>query len=60
MAKKNMEEINVAQIDLSDELPLQEVPKTPTPVIEEHTTRRAPRQLINCLRNESIYLSLVV
>lgn len=43
MAKKNMEEIDVAQIDLSDELPLQEVPMTPAPAMEEHTARRAPR-----------------
>lgn len=54
MAKKNMEEIDVAQIDLSDELPLQEVPMTPAPAMEEHTARRAPRQLINCLRNERV------
>lgn len=43
MAKKNMEEIDIAQIDLSEELPLQEVPMTPASVMEEHTTRRAPR-----------------
>ena len=53
MAKKNMEEINVAQIDLSDELPLKEVPAA-APVVEEQPMRRAPRQLINCLRNERI------
>ena len=48
-----MEEINVAQIDLSDELPLKEVPAA-APVVEEQPMRRAPRQLINCLRNERI------
>ena len=48
-----MEEINVAQIDLSDELPLKEVPAS-APVVDEQPMRRAPRQLINCLRNERI------
>lgn len=52
MAKKNTEEIDIAQIDLSEELPLQEVPKAS--IIEERTVRKASRQLINCLRNERI------
>ena len=54
MAKKNMEEIDVAQIDLSDELPLQEVPVTPSTITEERVEKKAPRQLINCLRNERV------
>lgn len=54
MAKKSTEEIDVAQIDLSEELPLQEVPRTTAPVIEEQVVKKAPRQLINCLRNERI------
>lgn len=54
MAKKNMEEIDVAQIDLSDELPLQEVPVTPSIITEERVEKKAPRQLINCLRNERV------
>lgn len=49
-----MEEIDVNQIDLSDELPLQEVPMSSAPVMEEHITRKEPRQLINCLRNERV------
>lgn len=49
-----MEEIDVNQIDLSDELPLQEVPMSSAPVMEEHITRKESRQLINCLRNERV------
>lgn len=54
MAKKNREEIDVAQIDLSDELPLQEVPATPSIITEERVEKKASRQLINCLRNERV------
>lgn len=54
MAKKNLEEINVTQIDLSEELPLQEVPKTYNPPVEEPSIKRSSKQLINCLRNERI------
>lgn len=55
MANKKMEEIDVASIDLSEELPLQEIQEAPVPTIEEPVvSRRAPRQLVNCLRNERI------
>lgn len=54
MAKKNTEEIDAVQIDLSDELPLKEVPRTSISIIEEPTMRKAPKQLINCLRNERV------
>lgn len=53
MAKKNTEEIDVASIDLSEELPLQEVPITPVAPVHEEP-RRVGRQLVNCLRNERI------
>lgn len=54
MAKKNTEEIDAVQIDLSNELPLKEVPRTSISTIEEPTMRKAPKQLINCLRNERV------
>lgn len=54
MAKKNTEEIDAVQIDLSDELPLKEVPRTSISTIEEPTMRKVPKQLINCLRNERV------
>lgn len=50
-----MEDIDVASIDLSEDLPLQEVPMAPVPTpVSSEPVRRTPRQLINCLRNERI------
>lgn len=54
MAKKNMEDINIPQIDLSEEMPLREAPITSTIGEVETAPKRAPRQLINCLRNERV------
>lgn len=55
MAKQKMEEINVDSIDLSEDIPLQEVPKVQVfePSTEEFT-KKPQRQLINCLRNERV------
>lgn len=52
MAKKNMEENVIKQIDLSNDIPLQEVSKYP--VIEDNTPVVRSKQLINCLRNERV------
>lgn len=54
MARKNMGETIAAQIDVTEELPLQEVHITPNIVTDETPIRKGSRQLINCLRNERI------
>lgn len=54
MARKSEAEVlNGASIDL-EEMPLKEVPKVNSPINVEEPSRRAPRQLINCLRNERV------
>ena len=50
---KSKEEIDVASIDISEELPLREIPKA-VPSIEEDQSIRKPKQFINCLRNERV------
>ena len=50
---KSKEEIDVASIDISEELPLREIPKA-VPPIEEDQSVRKPKQFINCLRNERV------
>ena len=54
MARKSMGETIAAQIDVTEELPLQEVHIVPNVVTEETPIKRGSRQLINCLRNERI------
>lgn len=54
MARKSMGETIAAQIDVTEELPLQEVHVVPNVVTEEAPIKRGSRQLINCLRNERI------
>lgn len=55
MAKKTTEEINISQIDLSEDLPLQEVPRAAHYISNEQSTeKKVSKQLINCLRNERI------
>ena len=55
MAKKTTEEINISQIDLSEDLPLQEVPRAAHYISNEQPTeKKVSKQLINCLRNERI------
>lgn len=54
MARKSMEEVNIDQIDLSDELPLKEVVNTLPNNKETNNTEHKPKQLINCLRNERV------
>lgn len=54
MARKNMGETIAAQIDVTEELPLQEVHITPNIITDETPIRKGSRQLINCLRNERI------
>ena len=54
MARKSMGETIAAQIDVTEELPLQEVHVVPNVVTEEVPIKRGSRQLINCLRNERI------
>ena len=53
MAKKNMEELDVTLVDTSEELPLKEVPMRGS-ISDEPIQRRAPKQFVNCLRNERI------
>lgn len=50
---KSKEEIDVASIDVSEELPLREIPKTVPTIVEEQPIRK-PKQFINCLRNERV------
>lgn len=54
MARKSMGETIAAQIDVTEELPLQEVHVVPNVVTEEAPIKRGSGQLINCLRNERI------
>ena len=54
MARKSMGETIAAQIDVTEELPLQEVHVVPNVVTEEAPIKKGSRQLINCLRNERI------
>lgn len=54
MARKSMGETIAAQIDVTEELPLQEVHVVPNVVTEETPIKKGSRQLINCLRNERI------
>lgn len=54
MAKKKLEEIDIDQIDLSENLPLQEVPIEKNTTIEEPIIGGPKKQLINCLRNERV------
>ena len=54
MAKKKLEEIDIDQIDTSEDLPLQEVPVTNEVYTEESPIKGPRKQLINCLRNERI------
>lgn len=54
MARKSETEVlKGASIDL-EEMPLKEVPKVNSPINIEEPSRGAPRQLINCLRNERV------
>lgn len=52
MANKKEEELNIDQIDLSEELPLKEVSRSI--IHEEQGPRTTVKPLINCLRNERI------
>lgn len=52
MARTKKEEIDVNQIDLSEELPMQEVPIEPVAYKEQAVKKIRP--LINCLRNERV------
>lgn len=54
MARKSMGETIAAQIDVTEELPLQEVHIVPNVTTEETPIKKGSRQLINCLRNERI------
>lgn len=56
MAKNNKEEVDVTQIDLSEEMPLTEVHNTAVPNILKDRPKQEQKQLINCLRNERVII----